>query len=217
MISDILKTETVKMDLTLSGENLKALEIFAAELIKWNRKVNLTSITSEKEVAVKHLLDCLYLAQFVFKEDNLLDIGSGGGLPSIPLKIVRPETTMLSVDAVGKKINFQKHVIRLLGLQKIEAMHMRVEDLSKTQAGKFSLITSRAFTRLDNFVTLAAPLLTGNGRIIAMKGLGAEDEIAVSDETLKSLGFSIASQCSYELPFNMGSRALVTIIPCQPA
>jgi len=217
MISDLLKTETVKIGLNLSAESLKALEIFAAELIKWNCKVNLTSITSEKEVAIKHLIDCLCLAPFILEGDTILDIGSGGGLPSIPLKIVKPETTLLSVDAVGKKINFQRHVIRLLGLQKIEAVHVRVEDLAKTHAGKFSLITSRAFTRLDNFVTLAAPLLAGSGRIIAMKGVGAEDEIAGSDDTLRSLGFTITSQYSYELPFNMGSRVLVTIMPCQPA
>lgn len=217
MIEDILSRETAKMGMTLSRENIRAFETFAAELIKWNRKVNLTAITDESEIAIKHFIDCLHLAPYILNEDILLDIGSGGGLPVIPLKIVKPETMMVSVDAVGKKINFQRHVIRLLGLQKIEALHSRIEDLHKTHAGKYSLITSRAFTRLDQFVSLAAPLLAENGRIIAMKGLAVDDEIAISNDLLRSLGFSITSQYSYKLPANMGSRMLAVMMSCKPA
>lgn len=217
MIADLLRRETANMGLTLSEEMIRAFETFAAELIKWNRKVNLTSITADNEIAIKHFIDCLHLAPYVLDEDILLDIGSGGGLPVIPLKIAKPETMMVSVDAVGKKINFQRHVIRLLGLRKIEALHTRIEDLHKTRAGKFSLITSRAFTRLDHFVSLAAPLLAENGRIIAMKGSAADDEIAISNDLLSSLGFSITSQHSYELPANMGTRMLAVMMSCKPA
>lgn len=217
MIGDLLARETTNMGMALSCENIRAFEAFAAELIKWNRKVNLTAITSENEIAIKHFIDCLHLAPYVLNEDVLLDIGSGGGLPVIPLKIVRPETMMVSVDAVGKKINFQRQVIRLLGLQKIEALHSRIEDLHKTHAGKFSLITSRAFTRLDHFVSMAAPLLAENGRIIAMKGSAADDEIAISNDRLRSLGFSITSQHTYNLPDNMGSRMLAVMMSCKPA
>ncbi|OGU23675.1 MAG: 16S rRNA (guanine(527)-N(7))-methyltransferase RsmG [Geobacteraceae bacterium GWF2_54_21] len=217
MTTELLVHEAVKMGLILSDENLMAFNIFATELIKWNNKVNLTSITDEKEIAIKHFIDCLHLAPHVLNQDIMLDIGSGGGLPVIPLKIVRPETTMVSVDAVGKKINFQRHVIRLLGLKNIEALHSRIEDLAKSHAGKFSLITSRAFTRLDHFVSLASPLLAADGRIIAMKGLGADDEITESSDVLRSLGFSITSQQTYSLPNNMGTRVLLTIMFCKPA
>ena len=217
MIADILKREAHHTGLVLSDENIRAFELFARELVRWNSKINLTSITTENEIAIKHFIDCLYLAPHVLDDDLLLDIGSGAGLPAIPLKIVRPATTIVSVDAVGKKINFQKHVIRLLGLQKIEAIHSRIEDLHQTAANKFSLITSRAFTRLDNFVALAAPLLAENGRIIAMKGSGADDEIAVSDSTLKDLGFAIDSQHSCRLPEDRGTRLLVVLKACKPA
>lgn len=217
MTTDLLRREAANMGLILTDENLLAFKIFAAELIKWNNKVNLTSITDENEIVIKHFIDCLHLVPHVLNEDLLLDIGSGGGLPVIPLKIVRPDTMMVSVDAVGKKINFQRHVIRLLGLKKIEALHARIEDLNKTHAGKFSLITSRAFTRLDHFVSLASPLLAANGRIIAMKGLGADDEISESSEVLRLLGFSITSQHTYCLPNNMGTRALLTLKFCEPA
>lgn len=217
MTTDLLVLEAAKLGLVLTDENQLAFKSFAAELLKWNSKVNLTSITDEVEIVIKHFVDCLHLAPYVLNEDILLDIGSGGGLPVVPLKIVRPDTMMVSVDAVGKKINFQRHVIRLLGLKKIEALHARIENLAKTHAGKFSLITSRAFTRLDHFVSFASPLLAADGRIIAMKGLGADDEIAESGDVLRSLGFSISSQHTYRLPDNMGSRALVVIKPCKPA
>lgn len=217
MISDIMKQESRNMGLVLSDGHLQAFEDFAVELVKWNSKINLTAITNESEIAIKHFIDCLHVAPFVLNEDILLDIGSGAGLPVIPLKIVKPETTMVSVDAVAKKINFQRHVIRMLNLQKIEAVHARIEDLHSSHARKFSLITSRAFTRLDRFVSLASPLLAENGRIIAMKGAGADDEIAISDDTLRTFGFSIAAQHPYSLPHNMGMRVLTVIKACKPA
>jgi 16S rRNA (guanine527-N7)-methyltransferase len=215
MIEDLLLSETDKIGLSLSDDMIKAFECFAVELIKWNSKVNLTAIIKPNEIAIKHFIDSLYMAKYVTDEDKMLDIGSGGGLPVLPLKIVKPETVMTSVDAVGKKISFQRHIIRLLGLKKIEALHARIEDLHKTHAGKYSLITSRAFTRLDNFIELASPLLEKNGRIIAMKGSGAADEISISNDVLESLGFKITSQYSYELPYNMGNRSLLIITSCK--
>lgn len=217
MIADLLTQEALDMGLVLTSENIQAFETFAAELIKWNRKLNLTAITAENEIAIKHFIDCLHLAPYVSNEDVLLDIGSGGGLPVIPLKIVKPETMMVSVDAVAKKINFQRHIIRTLNLMKIDAVHARIEDLHNTHEHKFSLITSRAFTRLDHFVSLASPLLAENGQIIAMKGLGADDEISTSNDVLRSLGFSITLQQAYNLPYKMGSRVLVVLKPCKPA
>jgi 16S rRNA (guanine527-N7)-methyltransferase len=175
--------------------------------------VNLTAITRDKEIAIKHIVDSLQLAPHIFDEDSLLDMGSGAGLPIIPLKIVKRETAMLSVDAVAKKIAFQRHVIRLLGLQKIHALHARIEDLPEKYAGKFSLITSRAFTRLDYFVSMAMPLLARGGRLIAMKGGNAEEEIEVCNDTLQRLGYSVTEMYYYDLPCNMGKRSLVMIAP----
>ncbi len=211
MIGMVLEREALAMGLELTKVHIRAFEIFAAELIKWNSKINLTAITDENEIAIKHFVDSLHMAQYVLDDDILLDIGSGGGLPVIPLKIVRPKTTMVSVDAVAKKINFQRHIIRTLNLQNIEAIHTRIENLHKTHNQKFSLITSRAFTRLDNFIALAFPLLADGGRIIAMKGSGADDEISVSDAILESLNLKITSQHAYVLPESMGSRTLTVI------
>lgn len=217
MIRDILKYAASEIDLILSDENIKSFELFADELKKWNSRLNLTAITKDDEIAVKHFLDSLFLAPFVSDEDYVLDMGSGAGLPIIPLKIMKPETKMLSVDAVAKKINFQRHVIRLLELQGIEALHARVENLQKTHQHRFSIITSRAFTRLDRFVSLAVPLLATGGRLIAMKGADAGDEIADSHETIHALGFAVTAIHHYTLPRNMGEHMLVILMACKPS
>lgn len=211
IIGEIVAQEARLMGLSLSTHDIDCFETYAAELKKWNCKVNLTSITKDAEIAIKHFVDSLTLASFISASDRLLDIGSGAGLPVIPLKIARPEIPMFSVDAVAKKIHFQRHVIRVLNLQNMEAIHARVEDLHKTHCNSFSIITSRAFTRLDRFVSLAAPLLSDGGMLIAMKGDQADGEIAASDEVVHASGFTVTSRHRYTLPQNMGERVLTII------
>ncbi len=208
VIRDILGLETSSIPLALSNHEVELFESYAAELKKWNKKVNLTAITKDNEIAIKHFVDSLSLVPYISGCDHLLDIGSGAGLPIIPLKIIRPEIPMVSVDAVAKKIHFQRHIIRLLELQNIEAIHARIEDLHATHRHMFSVITSRAFTRLDRFVSLAAPLLSESGVLIAMKGGHAEGEIAASDEAFTADGFVVTSVQRYTLPQNMGERVL---------
>lgn len=217
IISDIVSRETESLGLSLSTQQLASFEAYAAELVKWNRKVNLTAITKYNEIAIKHFVDSLALAPYITAGDRLLDIGSGAGLPIIPLKIINPETIMVSVDAVAKKIHFQRHVIRILGLQNIEAIHTRIEDLQKTHRHSFSVITSRAFTRLDRFVSLAAPLLAEGGILIAMKGDQADDEIAAAYDVVHSGGFTVDSIRRYSLPLGMGERVLTFIKQSKPA
>ena len=217
VIGDIVEQQALSMGLLLSSREITLLETYAAELKKWNSKVNLTAITKNKEIAIKHFLDSLMLTKHITASDCLLDIGSGAGLPIIPLKITNPETQMVSVDAVAKKIHFQRHVIRTLNLQNIEAIHARIEDLHSTHRGSFTVITSRAFTRLDRFVSLAAPLLTENGVLIAMKGEEAADEIAASDELVHAAGFMVTSIQRYSLPQNMGERVLTFLKASKPA
>jgi len=217
MIRHTLEQGAREMGLEISGEAIGCFEIFADQLKKWNRKVNLTAITTDEEIAVKHVMDAMVLAGCVRAGERVLDMGSGAGVPAIPLKIVMPSVRVTSVDAVGKKILFQRHVARLLGFQGFDAIHSRVEDLRNTHARSFDLIVSRAFSRLEQFVGLAAPLLAETGRLIAMKGPGAADEIRADGERLATLGFEIVSVTPYRLPFNKGERNLIGISPRKPA
>lgn len=216
VIGDTVAQEAQSMGLQLTAGEIDSFVLYAAELKKWNSKVNLTAITKDKEIAIKHFVDSLSLAPYLTASDRLLDIGSGAGLPVIPLKIIRPDIPMVSVDAVAKKIHFQRHIIRLLNLQNMEAVHARVEELHKIYSHSFSIITSRAFTRLDRFVSLAAPLLSEGGTLIAMKGEQAEGEIADRDEMVHAGGFSVESIHRYTLPQGMGERVLTFLKQSKP-
>ena len=199
------------MGLEISESAIQSFELFGSELKKWNSKVNLTAITDDKAIAVKHILDSLFFAGFVKEGELVLDIGSGAGIPAIPLKIFKPEVSVVSVDAVAKKINFQRHICRLLKFKGFEALHSRIEDLHISHARRFDVITSRAFSKLGQFVKLAAPLLADGGRMIAMKGPTADDEISMASAVLESLGFKISAVFPYNLPFNYGERQLTII------
>lgn len=211
MIRPALEKGLAEMGMSLSEERIQSFELFADELKKWNRKVNLTSICKDVDIAIKHIIDSLVFAACVNDGDHVLDIGSGAGVPAIPLKIAHPGLQVVSVDAVGKKILFQRHVARVLALKDFEALHARVESLHATHAGEFDVITSRAFSRLEMFVALAAPLLKSGGRIIAMKGPHVDNEFDQIGDQLRLLGFEISSVDTYSLPMNKGERSLVTI------
>jgi 16S rRNA (guanine527-N7)-methyltransferase len=200
-----------EMGLVVSEAAIQALEIFTAELLKWNRTVNLTAITTGDEIAVKHLLDSRMLSEHVHNDNYVLDMGSGAGIPAIPLKIFKPALSVVSVDAVNKKILFQRHVARLLRLEKFEALHARVESMYSTHARRFDVITSRAFSRLEQFVRIAHPLLAAGGRMIAMKGPAALEEIQAAETALRDLGYEISCHYPYSLPLGMGERTLIVI------
>ena len=199
------------MRLDMPEEQIKSFELFAMELKKWNRKINLTAITDDNEIAVKHIIDSLCLTRLITGTGKVLDVGSGAGIPAIPLKIARPDMDIVTVDAVGKKIHFQRHMARLLRLNKFEALHARIENLGDGYAKHFDVITSRAFTDLEQFVRLTSPFLSDNGSLLAMKGPSANAELEEARISLLSLKFQISSIDRYNLPFNSGERCLISI------
>jgi 16S rRNA (guanine527-N7)-methyltransferase len=165
---------------------VEKFSIHALELIQWNRKINLTAITDPLEVAVKHVLDAIAPIPDISPTGSLLDIGSGGGFPGIPLKICLPMVSVTLVDASRKKINFLKHVIRTLELENVRALHVRAEDFAqKPEAARhFDVIVSRAFSSMATFAATAIPFLKKDGVIIAMKG-------PVSDHDIRMLASSV--------------------------
>ena len=184
-------------------------ELFAAhaiELLHWNKTTNLTAITDPFEVAVKHFVDSLAPAKLVSPGATLLDIGSGGGFPGIPLKVVIPSLAVTLIDASRKRVNFLKHVIRTLKLEGIEALHIRAEYLADDPAYRkhFDTITSRALTDLKSFIRQARRLLAVNGQMIALKGL-------VDQTELEAVRSNLLAVERYMLPFTNSKRSIFQI------
>lgn len=198
--------------LHLDDDQLEKFDAFAFELAKWNGKINLTSITSEKEVVVKHFIDSLSVAAFVNLQGCLLDLGSGAGFPGLPLQILRPELSVFSVDSVEKKIIFQRNLARLLSLGNFKAVHARGESLATSIEDRFEIIVSRAFSELPFFVSMAIPLLKENGFIVAMKGADGRKEGESAERKLDELGLRIARVSEFNLPFIGDRRSILTIV-----
>jgi 16S rRNA (guanine527-N7)-methyltransferase len=191
---------------------IAAFSIHASELISWNRKINLTAITHPRDVAVKHFLDSLAPAGFIPDRARLLDIGSGGGFPGIPLKILKPSISALLIDGVRKKVNFLKHVIRTLHLRNIETLQIRAENLLKAPryANSFDVIISRALSDLALFVKSALPLLAEQGTIIAMKGKVGQKELEALRADTPTERYALQVE-NYRLPSSDAPRALVIL------
>ena len=169
-----------ELGLSVSEEQSHRFAAHAGELLRWNKKINLTAITAPLDTAVKHFLDALVPALYIPEDSTLLDMGTGGGFPGLPLKIIKPSLSVTLVDATLKKINFVNQVIRAIGLDNIRAVHARAEALVKDPqfAGGFDTIICRAFDALDEFVLLSHGLIRENGRLIAMKGRQVDDELS---------------------------------------
>jgi 16S rRNA (guanine527-N7)-methyltransferase len=200
-----------ELGLHLTPAELGMLYAFAAELKKWSRKINLTAITVDEEIAVKHFLDSLTLLKIVGRAGRLLDVGSGGGFPAIPLKIACRDLHVVSVDAVEKKIIFQRHAARLLGLHGFEALHARGEELAARHAGSFDWVVSRAFSDIPTFVRIALPLLKENGRIVAMKGRRGGEEARTVSVALADLKVQVTGIIEFRLPVSGDARSLIVM------
>jgi len=170
------------LGLGLSGANIDRLELFLQEMTRWNRVHNLTAIEDQKDSVVLHLIDSIavlpIMDQFLGNKTALIaDLGSGGGLPAIPIAILRPEWRLTLIEAVRKKTAFLQHARGKLELKNTEILSERVETVAKRRPGEFDAVISRAFTSLANFLELSQPLLRPGGLVFAMKAKRADEEL----------------------------------------
>jgi len=198
------------LGLNLEPHQLDLMAMHAEELVRWNKKFNITSILDPKEMATKHFIDSIAISPHIPENFSVLDIGSGGGFPGFPLRVIRPDLRVVMADSSRKKVSFLNFLIRTSQLESISAVHTRAEDLSKDKgfAGKFDVVTSRAFTALDRFVSLALPFLSKKGIILAMKGKTGADEAGA----LSKSDFTTVTT-SYLLPLENHCRTIINIRP----
>lgn len=210
------------LDIQIDKRKIEKFAIHAVELMKWNQKTNLTAITDPFEVAVKHFLDSIVPVKIIPSNASLLDIGSGGGFPGIPLKISLPSLSVTLIDASRKKVSFLKHIIRILELKNIDALHIRAEEFANKPgiAKTFDVIISRALSSMTSFALTALPFLKKEGVIIAMKGNVSGDDIQLLrssvnkkhtillDEDTEAFELSVKR---YSLPYLNSDRSMVSL------
>ena len=223
-LADRLQAGLAALGLELSAAMQSRLLAYVALLQKWNRTYNLTAIRDESEMVTQHLLDSLSVLPAMSGAapagprrgipltpgegrqspgPRWADVGSGAGLPGIPIAIARPDLEMALIEVVEKKTAFQRQAKIELGLANITVVGGRVEDLA---GGQFDAVVSRAFAELADFVRLAGHLLAQNGRLYAMKGLAPEDEMRRLPQ-----GWAVVERVKLEVPGMDAQRHLIVL------
>ncbi|MGQ9509388.1 MAG: 16S rRNA (guanine(527)-N(7))-methyltransferase RsmG [Thermodesulfobacteriota bacterium] len=207
---DLLIEGAKHFEIDLDEKNLKAFDFYLRELLKWNQKINLTAIRTEREIVLKHFLDSLSVYPHISEVVTLLDIGSGAGFPGIPLKIVRPSLKLTLIDSVQKKIDFQRHILRGLALGGVEVIHARIPDqeIIERIGGLFDGVISRAFSKLFIFLPIASLFVRPGGIILAMKGKGIKEELPYLSEP-ERLPCKLEKIVCFSLPFTSIRRTLI--------
>lgn len=198
----------------LSETQKEQFQTYYQLLVEWNEKVNLTSITEEHDVYLKHFYDSI-TPSFYYDFDgelSICDVGAGAGFPSIPLKIVFPELKVTIVDSLNKRIQFLNHLAAELGLQDVSFVHDRAESYGKgSYRESYDIVTARAVARLTVLSELCLPLVKKGGQFIALKSSKGEEELQEANFAINILGGNVKETFSFELPEDAGERQMIVI------
>ncbi|MDQ0233181.1 16S rRNA (guanine(527)-N(7))-methyltransferase RsmG [Metabacillus malikii] len=215
MDKELFQKSLAEKGIILSEKQMEQFNIYFQLLVEWNEKMNLTSITEEGEVYLKHFYDSVSAA-FYFdfsKPLSICDVGAGAGFPSIPLNICFPHLHISIVDSLQKRITFLEHLTNRLGLENVSLFHDRAETFgqNKSHRESFDIVTARAVARLSVLSELCLPLVKQNGTFIAMKAAAAQEELNAGEKAIKVLGGKVREIHPFELPLDNGDRTILII------
>lgn len=206
--------------LHLSEYQLEQFDIYFRELVSWNEKMNLTGITERDQVYVKHFYDSLTLAFYKGMNEvgSIIDVGSGAGFPGIPLKITFPHLKLTIVDSLNKRISFLQHVVNTIGLEDVQLIHGRAEDVSRLPEHRdaYDLATARAVARLAVLNEFCLPFVKPGGVFAAMKGNNPGDELGEAAYSMKELKGSLVETYNFNLPVENSERHIILIKKTAP-
>jgi len=194
-----LKKIFEKYGINVSNLQEKQFDIYFNLLVETNKVMNLTAITEENEVLIKHFLDSAIPEKFIPKGSKVVDVGSGAGFPAIPLKIIRPDLQITMVDSLNKRINFLNETILDLSLTNTFAIHARAEDFAKKNREAFDIAVARAVASLNTLLEYLLPLIKVGGSAVIYKSSKLDEELAVSHKALQVLGGEIESVETFEI------------------
>lgn len=208
-----LKEKAKIIGINVTQENVEQFYEYMNLLLEWNEKINLTAITEENEVILKHFIDSLTINKYIEEGETIIDIGTGAGFPGIPLAITKMENKITLVDSLNKRINFLLKVKDALKLNNVEAIHSRVEEIGKNcnHREHYNVVTSRAVAKLNILLEYMMPLVKVGGKCICMKGSNIDEEIEQSKKALNILGGEIIKVDKMVLPSTDISRNIILI------
>ena len=211
-ISDLIN-KAKQINVGITEEKANIFYKYNNLLLEWNKKINLTSITDEREIILKHFIDSLSINKYIKSAESLMDIGTGAGFPGIPLKIVNENKKFILVDALNKRINFLEEVKNNLNLKDLELIHSRSEDLAKDLIYRenVEIVTSRAVANLRVLAEYMLPFVKLNGLCICMKGPNVKEEIIEAENGINILGGKIEKVDRIMLPESEIERNIILI------
>lgn len=211
---EILIDYLSKNNLKFSAVDIDRFQRYYELLVEYNSKFNLTAITDNEEVQIKHFIDSLSAMPYISNGAKLVDIGTGAGFPSIPLAILRPDCHFTLVDSLLKRVGFLNTVINELNLSNVTAIHSRAEDLNKSM--RYDIAVARAVAPLNILLEYIAPFVKVNGKALVYKASGYIDELKLSDNAIKILGLKLANTYTNSL-FNTDiQRVLLEFVKIKP-
>lgn len=214
MIKNLLQNYIKDYKITLTENQYEQFQKYFELLAEWNEKMNLTAITDESGVALKHFADSLSLLNFVDIPQNssLADVGTGAGFPGVVLKIARPDIKLTLIDSLNKRLVFLGEVCAQLGIE-AELIHSRAEDGARDEKLResFDFAVSRAVARMNVLSEYCLPYVKVGGAFCAMKGAQANEEFKESLNAINILGGKLENKYFFELPENGGERAIAVV------
>ena len=205
----------INSQINLINEHKDVFERYFEKLVSYNQKVNLTAITEKSQVFTKHFLDSILPVDAIPFDASVVDVGTGAGFPSLPLKIVRPDIKLTMVDSLNKRINFLNELTDELKI-KTENVHMRAEDFAAKNREKFDVAVARAVAKLNTLLEYLLPLVKVGGFVLAYKGNNCEDEILESKYAMEILGGEHKKTLNFKLPNEQGERNVIIIKKIKP-
>ena len=207
-----------ELNITLTGRQLADFETCYRELVAWNQRFNLTAITDWEGVLVRHFLDSLSCLKALPRAElaagaRIVDVGTGAGFPGLPLKIVCPGMQLTLLEATGKKVAFLEHLVRVMGLKGVEAIHGRAEELGHNPAHRerYDWALARAVAEMPTLTEYLLPLVRVGGAVLAQKGEGAAAEVHGANAAIATLGGRVRQLVPVELRGLAETRYLVVV------
>lgn len=199
---ELLKSEIKKYNnIELTSEMLDKFEKYKDTLLQWNENINLTAITDEYEIILKHFVDSIEIVKYISKGQNIIDIGTGAGFPGVVIAIYfEGEVNITLVDAIDKRIKFLDEIVNILNLKNVNLVHGRAEELANDlkYREKYDISTARAVSALNILIELNSPFLKENGKCLFLKGEKVKDEVVISKNALQILNCKIENNYEYE-------------------